>query len=80
MIVSGKNLAASRPTSQLHGSIRGTPLSEHEPVDLPPREPTPAPKISIYMQAVDWLLTVKAVPVRPHALLFIRCSLLQIFF
>jgi hypothetical protein len=31
--------------------------------ETPPREPTPVPTSSIYMQAIDWLLEVKAVPV-----------------
>ena len=31
--------------------------------EQPPREPTPVPKASIYMQAIDWLIEVKAIPV-----------------
>ena len=65
-VSAGKSLTPSRPSSQLKGSVRGTPVtgdSEHLE-DTPPREPTPVPTMSIYMQAVEWLLEVKAVPVR----------------
>ncbi|OWF40657.1 Tetratricopeptide repeat protein 18 [Mizuhopecten yessoensis] len=60
----------SRPGSQLKlGSQRGTPQpaddTQEEP---PPREPTPIPKSSVYMQAIDWLLEVKAVPFTERAL------------
>lgn len=34
--------------------------SQEEP---PVREPTPIPRSSVYMQAIEWLLEVKAVPV-----------------
>lgn len=58
----------SRPGSQVKlGSQRGTPQpaddTQEEP---PPREPTPIPRSSVYMQAIDWLLEVKAVPVSPR--------------
>lgn len=55
----------SRPGSEYRrGSARGTPLMEDTSEEPPPREPTPVPTSSIYMQAIDWLLEVKAVPVR----------------
>lgn len=63
-VSAGKSLTPSRPGSQLKNSVRGTPVAgeaEHE--ELPPREPTPVPSMSIYMQAVEWLLEVKAIPV-----------------
>lgn len=54
----------SRPGSEYkRGSQRGTPQPEELPEEQPPREPTPVPTTTIYMQAIDWLLEVKAVPV-----------------
>ncbi|XP_048244462.1 cilia- and flagella-associated protein 70-like isoform X2 [Haliotis rufescens] len=60
----------SRPASQQKmASQRGTPQpAEDAPEDIPPREPTPIPASSMYMQAVDWLLEVKAVPFTERAL------------
>ena len=57
----------SRPSSQYRrDSARGTPQPEESSEDIPPREPTPVPTASIFMQAIDWLLEVKAVPVSKH--------------
>ena len=57
----------SRPSSQYRrDSVRGTPQPEESSEDIPPREPTPVPTASIFMQAIDWLLEVKAVPVSKH--------------
>ena len=54
----------SRPSSEYRrGSQRGTPQPEDSSEDIPPREPTPVPTASVFMQAIDWLLEVKAVPV-----------------
>ncbi|KAK7502734.1 hypothetical protein BaRGS_00005984 [Batillaria attramentaria] len=66
----GKSLTPSRPSSQIQGSVRGTPHheGEHPDVEQPPREPTPVPTTSIFMQAVDWLLEVKAIPFTESAL------------
>lgn len=59
----------SRPGSQYRmGSQRGTPQPEETMEEPPPREPTPIPRCSIYMQAIEWLLEVKAVPVNIHYL------------
>ncbi|XP_033734255.1 cilia- and flagella-associated protein 70-like isoform X5 [Pecten maximus] len=60
----------SRPGSQLKlGSQRGTPQpADDTQEEQPPREPTPIPKCSVYMQAIDWLLEVKAVPFTERAL------------
>nr|KAG5710751.1 hypothetical protein BaRGS_035153 [Batillaria attramentaria] len=69
-ISAGKSLTPSRPSSQIQGSVRGTPHheGEHPDVEQPPREPTPVPTTSIFMQAVDWLLEVKAIPFTESAL------------
>ncbi|XP_070181886.1 cilia- and flagella-associated protein 70-like isoform X4 [Littorina saxatilis] len=66
----GKSLTPSRPGSQLKEPARGTPVvgEAEAQEELPPREPTPIPAMSIYMQAVDWLLEVKAVPFTEQAL------------
>lgn len=63
-------MTPSRPSSQLKGSARGTPvMGDMEGTEeAAPREPTPIPPLSIYMQAVDWLLEVKAVPFTEQAL------------
>ncbi|XP_070181892.1 cilia- and flagella-associated protein 70-like isoform X10 [Littorina saxatilis] len=68
--VEGKSLTPSRPGSQLKEPARGTPVvgEAEAQEELPPREPTPIPAMSIYMQAVDWLLEVKAVPFTEQAL------------
>ncbi|KAK7103906.1 hypothetical protein V1264_018705 [Littorina saxatilis] len=68
--VAGKSLTPSRPGSQLKEPARGTPVvgEAEAQEELPPREPTPIPAMSIYMQAVDWLLEVKAVPFTEQAL------------
>ncbi|XP_060604496.1 cilia- and flagella-associated protein 70-like isoform X23 [Ruditapes philippinarum] len=59
----------SRPSSEYRrGSARGTPQLEEASEETPPREPTPVPTSSIYMQAIDWLLEVKAVPFTERAL------------
>lgn len=59
----------SRPSSEYRrGSARGTPQMEEANEEIPPREPTPVPTSSIYMQAIDWLLEVKAVPFTERAL------------
>ncbi|XP_053401426.1 cilia- and flagella-associated protein 70-like isoform X42 [Mercenaria mercenaria] len=59
----------SRPSSEYRrGSARGTPQMEEASEETPPREPTPVPTSSIYMQAIDWLLEVKAVPFTERAL------------
>lgn len=59
----------SRPGSQYRmGSQRGTPQPEETTEEPPPREPTPIPRCSIYMQAIEWLLEVKAVPFTERAL------------
>ncbi|XP_035827894.1 cilia- and flagella-associated protein 70 isoform X2 [Aplysia californica] len=60
-------LAPSRPGSQQRGGSRTPQESEHQE-EPPPREPTPVPTSSIFMQAVDWLLEVKAVPFTERAL------------
>ncbi|KAL4238526.1 Cilia- and flagella-associated protein 70 [Mactra antiquata] len=59
----------SRPGSEYRrGSARATPQMEEASEEIPPREPTPVPTSSIYMQAIDWLLEVKAVPFTERAL------------
>ncbi|KAL8611122.1 hypothetical protein ACOMHN_064412 [Nucella lapillus] len=65
-----KSMTPSRPSSQIKGSVRETPVTgDREAVEkLPPREPTPVPTSSIFMAAVDWLLEVKAVPFTEQAL------------
>ncbi|XP_060604483.1 cilia- and flagella-associated protein 70-like isoform X11 [Ruditapes philippinarum] len=69
---SGRNKSdsnLSRPSSEYRrGSARGTPQLEEASEETPPREPTPVPTSSIYMQAIDWLLEVKAVPFTERAL------------
>ncbi|XP_076442365.1 cilia- and flagella-associated protein 70-like isoform X3 [Babylonia areolata] len=65
-VSAGKSLSPSRPGSHKKGSARGTPVMTD--LDEPPREPTPVPAMSIYMQAVDWLLEVKAIPFTEQAL------------
>ncbi|RUS91269.1 hypothetical protein EGW08_000981 [Elysia chlorotica] len=73
----------SRPSSQLQqtsGTARGggsrTPQESEHAGGVPedggalsvPREPTPVPTSSVFMQAVDWLLEVKAIPFTERAL------------
>ncbi|XP_052768283.1 cilia- and flagella-associated protein 70-like isoform X5 [Mya arenaria] len=59
----------SRPGSEYkRGSQRGTPQPEETTEEQPPREPTPVPTSTIYMQAIEWLLEVKAVPFTERAL------------
>ncbi|KAL8608639.1 hypothetical protein ACOMHN_002868 [Nucella lapillus] len=67
----GKSLTSSRPSSNIKGSTRGTPVvgeGGEQSEEMAPREPTPIPAMSIYMQAVDWLLEVKAIPFTEQAL------------
>ncbi|KAL3873547.1 hypothetical protein ACJMK2_036646 [Sinanodonta woodiana] len=54
----------SRPSSQYRISRVGgtTPQVEESTEEPPPREPTPVPTSSVYMQTIDWLLEVKAIP------------------
>lgn len=53
------------------GSQRGTPQPAEETEEPPIREPTPVPRCSIYMQTIEWLIEVKAVPVSlPNMKLF----------
>ncbi|KAL5008723.1 hypothetical protein ScPMuIL_014304 [Solemya velum] len=62
-------VSMSRPPSQMRpSSHRVTPQPAEEPEELPPREPTPVPTSSIYMQAIDWLLEVKAIPFTERSL------------
>ena len=56
---SNDNLA-SRPGS-VHNPAGGEDDAEGE--CAPPREATPVPSQTIYMQAIDFLLEVKALPV-----------------
>lgn len=58
-VKSNDNLA-SRPGS-VHNPGAGEEDQEGE--SPPPREPTPVPSQTIYMQAIDFLLEVKALPV-----------------
>ncbi|XP_061173813.1 cilia- and flagella-associated protein 70-like isoform X1 [Saccostrea echinata] len=59
----------SRPGSQYRmGSQRGTPQPAEEVEESPVREPTPVPRSSIYMQAIEWLIEVKAIPFTERAL------------
>ncbi|KAK3092740.1 hypothetical protein FSP39_006770 [Pinctada imbricata] len=62
--------SVSRPGSHVRiGSQRGTPNpAEESTEEPPPREPTPVPRASIYMQAIDWLIEVKAIPFTERAL------------
>lgn len=56
--------STSRPGSQYRmGSQRGTPQPAEETEEPPVREPTPVPRSSIYMQVIEWLIEVKAIPV-----------------
>lgn len=56
--------STSRPGSHYKmGSQRGTPQPAEETEEPPIREPTPVPRCSIYMQTIEWLIEVKAVPV-----------------
>lgn len=56
--------STSRPGSHYKmGSQRGTPQPAEETEEPPVREPTPVPRCSIYMQTIEWLIEVKAVPV-----------------
>ncbi|XP_041353572.1 cilia- and flagella-associated protein 70-like isoform X3 [Gigantopelta aegis] len=64
----GSSIHQSRPTST-QKSQHDTPQPTDENLeDMPLREPTPVPTWSVYMQAVDWLLEVKAVPFTERAL------------
>lgn len=68
--------STSRPGSHYKmGSQRGTPQPAEETEEPPIREPTPVPRCSIYMQTIEWLIEVKAVPVSlPNMeLFFIIC-------
>ncbi|XP_076464163.1 cilia- and flagella-associated protein 70-like isoform X2 [Babylonia areolata] len=69
-VSAGKSVTPSRPSSLVKGSVRETPVTgEREAMEeVPPREPTPIPALSIFMQAVDWLLEVKAIPFTEQAL------------
>lgn len=70
-VLTGKSLTPSRPGSHLKGSVRCITVAgemEHLPEELPNREPTPVPVMSIYMLAVEWLLEVKAIPFTEQAL------------
>nr|XP_022331661.1 cilia- and flagella-associated protein 70-like isoform X21 [Crassostrea virginica] len=61
--------STSRPGSHYKmGSQRGTPQPAEEAEEPPVREPTPVPRCSIYMQAIEWLIEVKAVPFTERAL------------
>ncbi|XP_052275784.1 cilia- and flagella-associated protein 70-like isoform X5 [Dreissena polymorpha] len=62
--------SVSRPGSEYkHGSVGETPHPPEESGgDQPVREPTPVPTSTIFMQAIDWLLEVKAVPFTERAL------------
>ena len=80
-------VTVSRPSSQQQqapnsitargGGSRTPQESEHHgaPEDggalSVPREPTPVPTSSVFMQAVDWLLEVKAIPVSNTTFSFI---------
>lgn len=79
--------STSRPGSHYKmGSQRGTPQPAEETEEPPIREPTPVPRCSIYMQTIEWLIEVKAVPVSlPNMELFfllfvIESSTLLLFF
>ncbi|XP_050397153.1 cilia- and flagella-associated protein 70 [Patella vulgata] len=63
-------LSISRPASQQKAaSMMGTPQPLDDTIeDIPPREPTPLPTCSIYMQTIEWLLEAKAVPFAERAL------------
>ncbi|CAH1791968.1 unnamed protein product, partial [Owenia fusiformis] len=64
-----ESVASMRPGSQTRGSQRGTPMPEPEEIDEPPpREPTPVPTSTVFMQAIEWLLEVKAMPFTERAL------------
>lgn len=69
--------STSRPGSHYKmGSQRGTPQPAEETEEPPIREPTPVPHCSIYMQTIEWLIEVKAVPVSvPNMELFYYLSL-----
>ncbi|XP_056020638.1 cilia- and flagella-associated protein 70-like isoform X4 [Ostrea edulis] len=61
--------STSRPGSQYRmGSQRGTPQPAEETEEPPVREPTPVPRSSIYMQVIEWLIEVKAIPFTERAL------------
>lgn len=61
--------STSRPGSHYKmGSQRGTPQPAEETEEPPIREPTPVPRCSIYMQTIEWLIEVKAVPFTERAL------------
>jgi len=59
----------SRPGSQQRERVGSRTPAESEHLEEPPaREPTPVPSCSVFMQAVDWLLDVKAIPFTERAL------------
>lgn len=61
------------------GSQRGTPQPAEETEEPPIREPTPVPRCSIYMQTIEWLIEVKAVPVSlPNMELFFLLFIIEL--
>lgn len=58
------------------GSQRGTPQPAEETEEPPIREPTPVPRCSIYMQTIEWLIEVKAVPVSVPNIFIIELTLI----